>query len=251
MKSFIRPVYLFGPLFLSLSSLHATAADWTYHGDHGPAHWGEFGSELCAQGAQQSPIDVEIKKVRPVKGSASDLNIGYGVSSLKIVNNGHTIQANVIDGESVTFKGREYRLVQFHFHTPSEHRIDHRAYPMEMHLVNQDPDGHLLVIGLMVKQGHNNQALAGLWKQLPDREGKEATLSAKDAPDLGSLLPANSHHVFYTGSLTTPPCTEGVQWVLFEQPIELSRAQIEKIHQLFPDNHRPAQPVNQREVDED
>lgn len=251
MNVFIRPFYLFVPLCFSLASQHAAGADWTYHGAHGPTHWGMLGSELCAQGAQQSPIDVELKKVHPLRGSASDLNISYGATSLDMVNNGHSIQANVGDGETVTFKGREYRLVQFHFHTPSEHQIEHVSYPMEMHLVNQDPDGRLLVIGLMVKEGQNNRELAALWKRLPEREGQAVTLSAKDAPDLGSLLPAASHHVFYQGSLTTPPCTEGVQWVLFEQPIELSKAQIRKIRQLFPDNHRPAQPLNEREVDED
>ncbi|SDZ66976.1 carbonic anhydrase [Pseudomonas sp. NFIX28] len=248
---FIRPFYLFGPLCLSLSSLSATAADWAYQGDHGPAHWDRFGSQLCAQGTQQSPINVELKKLRPLEGHSSDLKIDYGAAALKVVNNGHTIQANVIDKEIVTFKGTAYRLRQFHFHTPSEHQIDGLSYPLEMHLVNRDQDGRLLVIGLLAKEGKRNRELAALWEQLPDAEGKTLTLKAKDAPDLGSLVPAASHHVFYKGSLTTPPCTEGVQWVLFEQPIELSKAQIQKIRQLFPDNHRPAQPLNEREVDED
>ncbi|EZP32980.1 carbonic anhydrase [Pseudomonas sp. RIT288] len=251
MSVFIRPFYLIVPLCFSLASQHSHGADWNYHGAHGPAHWGMLGSELCAQGEQQSPIDVELKKIHPLAGSASDLKISYGAMSLDVVNNGHSIQANVGDVETVTFKGREYRLVQFHFHTPSEHQIDHVSYPMEMHLVNQDSDGRLLVIGLFVKEGKNNRELASLWKRLPDHENQTLTLSAKDAPDLGSLVPAASHHVFYKGSLTTPPCTEGVQWVLFEQPIEMSKTQIRKIRQLFPDNHRPSQPLNEREVDED
>lgn len=248
---FIRPFFLFGPLCLSLSSLPATAADWTYQGDHGPAHWDRFGSKLCAQGAQQSPINVELKNVRPLEGHASDLKINYGAAALKVVNNGHTVQANVINKQLVTFKGTAYRLMQFHFHTPSEHQIDRQSYPLEIHLVNRDQDGRLLVIGLLAKEGKSNRELAALWKHLPDAEGKTLTLKSAEAPNLGALVPAAGHHVFYKGSLTTPPCTEDVQWVLFEQPIELSKDQIEKIHRLFPDNHRPAQSLNEREVDED
>ncbi|WP_447745172.1 carbonic anhydrase [Pseudomonas nicosulfuronedens] len=239
------------PLCLALSTAHAADAHWSYNGDQGPTHWGELGSALCTNGGEQSPIDIEKSRVEPKKVPASDLLLHYGKTPLKLINNGHTIQASTPGGDTLTYKGTEYRLLQFHFHTPSEHQFSHQPFPMEMHLVNQDKDGHLLVLGLMIKEGRANKQLASLWKQLPTQEGKEAELNAKSAPDLAKLVPSASHHLFYHGSLTTPPCTEGVQWVLFEQPIEMSRQQIERFHQLFPDNHRPTQTAISREVDED
>lgn len=251
MRFITRFSFLLAPLCLTLATAHATDAHWSYSGDQGPSHWGELGSALCANGTQQSPIDIETSQAQMHKVSATDLKLHYGKQPLKLINNGHTIQAAVAEGDTLTFKGDDYRLLQFHFHTPSEHQFNHQAYPMEMHLVNQDKDGRLLVLGLMIKEGHANQELARLLKKLPKEEGKETELPAKSAPNLASLVPSASHHLFYNGSLTTPPCTEGVQWVLVEQPIELSRAQIAAFHRLFPDNHRPAQAATGREVDED
>lgn len=242
---------LLAPLCLALSTAHAADAHWTYNGDQGPAHWGELGSPLCASGHEQSPINVENAEVQAQKVDASQLQLHYDQIPLKLINNGHTIQASTAEGDTLTYKGTDYRLLQFHFHTPSEHQINHKAYPMEMHLVNQDKDGHLLVLGLMIKAGHANKELASLWKQLPAKEGREVQLAAKLAPNLSKLIPVASHHLFYHGSLTTPPCTEGVQWVLFENPIEMSKQQIGQFHKLFPDNHRPTQSATGREVDED
>lgn len=251
MRFIPRFSFLLAPLCLTLATAHAADAHWSYSGDQGPAHWGELGSALCANGTQQSPIDIETSPTQLHKVASTDLKLHYGKQPLKLINNGHTIQAAVATGDSLTFKGDEYRLLQFHFHTPSEHQFNHQPYPMEMHLVNQDKDGHLLVLGLMIKEGRANPELARLLKKLPKEEGKETELPAKSAPNLARLVPSASHHLFYNGSLTTPPCTEGVQWVLVEQPIELSRAQIEAFHRLFPDNHRPTQAATSREVDED
>ena len=243
--------YLLAPFCLAMSTAHAADAHWSYNGDHGPSHWGELGSALCASGGEQSPIDIERSRVQPKKIDPSELKLHYGKTPLQLINNGHTIQAAVSEGDTLTYQGTEYRLVQFHFHTPSEHRFNHQPYPMEMHLVNQDKDGHLLVIALMIKAGHANRELGPLWEQLPVMEGGEKHLEAASAPDLAQLIPSASHHLYYHGSLTTPPCTEGVQWVLFEQPIELSKQQIEHFHRLFADNHRPTQNAASRKVDED
>ncbi|MBD9514376.1 MULTISPECIES: carbonic anhydrase [Pseudomonadaceae] len=251
MRLIPRITYLLAPLCLALSTAHATDAHWSYSGDQGPAHWGEEGSALCAKGTEQSPINVEKSKVEPKKAPSTDLALHYSKTPLKLINNGHTIQASIEGGDTLIYKGTEYQLLQFHFHTPSEHQFNHQSYPMEMHLVNQDKNGHLLVLGLMIKQGQANKQLAQLWKQLPAKEGEEAAITAKLAPNLAKLLPTSSHHLFYHGSLTTPPCTEGVQWVLFENPIEMSKQQIEQFHKLFPDNHRPTQTATGREVDED
>ncbi|WP_448679005.1 carbonic anhydrase [Pseudomonas nicosulfuronedens] len=251
MRLITRFSFLLAPLCLTLSTAHAAENHWSYTGDHGPSHWGDLGSSLCSSGNEQSPIDVEKSKVEPKRVAASELKLHYGKAPLTLINNGHTIQASVSDGDRLSYKGTEYRLLQFHFHNPSEHQFNHQPYPMEMHLVNQDKDGHLLVLGLMVKQGHANKQLAALWKQLPAKEGEQTQIAAKLAPNLAKLVPTASHHLYYHGSLTTPPCTEGVQWVLFEQPIEMSKQQIEQFHQLFPDNHRPTQTASGREVDED
>ncbi|WP_336332596.1 carbonic anhydrase family protein [Pseudomonas putida] len=238
-------------LCILLSGVHADELHWTYQGNHGIAHWGEFSNGVCTRGDQQSPVDVNMKHVQPVKSSTLELKASYGAPALSVSNNGHTIQANVIDGETVLWKGDKYRLKQFHFHTPSEHLINHQSYPMELHMVHQDPTGRLLVLGILIKEGKTNKTLASLWDQLPILAGKTVTLTAPAAPNLDMLIPRTSHHLFYKGSLTTPPCTEGVQWILFEQPIELSKSQIQKFRQLFEDNHRPAQPINTREIEED
>ncbi|MBK5344664.1 carbonic anhydrase family protein [Pseudomonas sp. TH49] len=251
MKSFTRCLLMLSSLYIPIFSVNASEGHWTYNGEHGPDHWGALGNSLCASGTQQSPINIEINQVLLHKIISSNLALHYGKTALKLQNNGHTIQANVGEGEKINFQGTEYQLMQFHFHTPSEHQINHLSFPMEMHLVHQDQNGQLLVVGLMIKEGNKNIELASLWSNLPRKDSEEITLSAEAAPDLNKLIPLESHHLYYKGSLTTPPCTEGVQWVLFEQPIEMSKSQIKKFRELFSQNHRPAQPINEREVDED
>ncbi|MBP3996458.1 carbonic anhydrase family protein [Pseudomonas koreensis] len=251
MNYMTRYLLLSASLYVSIFPVFASDAHWSYQGNHGPAHWGELGNALCASGTHQSPINVQMKALHPQKGDKQALSIHYGEAALTVVNNGHTIQATVPEGETVRFQNTEYHLAQFHFHTPSEHQRNGSSYPMEMHLVNKDATGQLLVIGVMVKEGRKNTELASLWQHLPKTQGEETTLSASDAPNLGKLLPAASHHLFYKGSLTTPPCTEGVQWVLIEQPIEMSKSQINQFRKLFPKNNRPVQKTNHREVIED
>ncbi|GGM08958.1 carbonic anhydrase [Pseudomonas asuensis] len=245
-------------LFLSLPlPLFAADSHWSYSGDTGPAHWAELGdslqNQLCSKGTTQSPIDIDLKHAVRHKENTRNLSIHYARSPLTLINNRHTIQATPTGEDMLTYNGDEYRLVQFHFHTPSEHQFNHHAYPMEMHLVNQDKEGHLLVVGLMIKEGKENHELAKLWKHLPQEPGKEVQMDSKDDPDLGKLLPkqGTGKHIRYQGSLTTPPCSESVQWVVFEQPIELSHRQIKQFRQLFPDNHRPTQALQARVVEED
>ncbi len=251
MNSLARYFFISMSLCLPLAYADAAETHWAYQGNHGPKHWGEFASALCSSGTQQSPIDVEMKQVQLQKGVASDFTVNYKKSSIRVQNNGHTIQANVNDGGTANFKGDEYTLVQYHFHTPSEHQINQMPYPMEMHLVHQDSHGRLLVLAILIKEGEQNEQLASLWKQLPAQAGAEITVEEETAPTLDKLVPASSHHLYYKGSLTTPPCTEGVQWVLFEQPVTMSTSQIHEFRTLFPENHRPLQPANQREIDED
>ncbi|MDF3932289.1 carbonic anhydrase [Pseudomonas citronellolis] len=246
-----RSSLLLASLCLLLPGARASENHWSYQGDQGPAHWAGLGSPVCGTGQSQSPIDLDMHRLTPRPLHPDDLHIAYGKQALQVINNGHTIQASPAGDEGLTYKGQAYSLAQFHFHTPSEHLIDHHHYPLEMHLVNRAPDGHLLVLAAMIKRGRENPELAGLWNALPQSGASETHLDAGQAPDLARLLPTGGHHLFYTGSLTTPPCSEGVQWVIFEQPLEMSTAQIGRFRQLFPDNHRPAQPLDGREVDED
>jgi carbonic anhydrase len=208
---------------------------------------------LCSKGTTQSPIDIDLKQAIRHPAGSDNLHISYVRSPLTLVNNGHTIQATLKGDDALTYNGDAYRLIQFHFHTPSEHAFNHQSYPMEMHLVNQDKEGHLLVVGLMIKEGKPNQELATLWKHLPREQGQEVVMQTEQDPDLGRLLPhkGTGKHIRYQGSLTTPPCSESVQWIVFEQPIEMSHRQIEQFRHLFPDNHRPVQALHARLIDED
>ncbi|MBB4866273.1 carbonic anhydrase [Pseudomonas nitritireducens] len=233
--------------------VHAEGAHWSYHGEQGPDHWGQEGSPLCRSGDHQSPIDISAVHHALSKADSRALQLNYGKSAVTLVNNGHTIQATPgpMANDWITYRGTVYQLAQFHFHTPSEHSINHQRYPMELHLVNKASNGDLLVIGLMLAEGKQNAELASLTQALPARSGETFELDRAHSPDLSALIPENSHHYFYQGSLTTPPCSEGVQWVLFDTPVQLSKEQIERFARIIGDNHRPLQNVNGREVDED
>lgn len=232
------------------SAAFASASEhWSYGGHTGPGEWAALAEEnrLCGIGQRQSPIDLRGSKAAPL--ADHDVAIRFGKATGKLLNNGHTIQMDVneSDGNAVTFKARDYPLAQFHFHTPSEHRLDGKSFPMEMHLVGKGDRGKLTVVGVFIKAGSQNHALAPLFANLP---------ASNDAPrdaqiDLDALLPKGRKALLYTGSLTTPPCTESVNWVVLKEPIEMSRNQINAFRKLFRDNHRPIQPANGRMVVEE
>lgn len=236
--------------------LHTSAAEWSYSGHGAPEHWAMLDPSgayaTCSKGQQQSPVDIEQTSFKKNSVTASSLQVNYLRSPLSVVNNGHSIQADVLGGSTLKFSGKAYKLLQFHFHTPSEHQYNGKNFPMEMHWVNQAEDGSLLVLGLMIEQGQNNVELSRLWNiMLPQKTGEQIDISQDQAPDISKILPSASKHVFYEGSLTTPPCSEGVQWVIYEQPAQMSQAQIEAFQAIFSDNHRPLAPLNNRELDED
>ncbi len=221
--------------------------DWSYQGDNGPGKWASLDSKyaLCASGKSQSPIDIQ----QAQRQDLPDIAFHYQPSLLKIVNNGHTIELDYPDGSNtITLDGSSYRLVQFHFHTPSEHQIDGQATAMELHLVHKDAKGRLAVIGVLVKEGEENRTLVEAWAKLPHSEGEQPLDSSLDA---SQLLPRNRSSFRYAGSLTTPPCSEGVRWTVLEQPIEMSAAQIAAFRTIYPSNNRPLQPLNTRAVIED
>ncbi|WP_053364919.1 carbonic anhydrase [Bacillus sp. FJAT-27245] len=227
----------------------ASTAQWSYEDKTGPEHWGKLDASYsaCLRGNEQSPINIESNQVKPSK-ELENLEIQYEPTSFSVVNNGHTIQANPeAPSNNIVVDGKEYKLVQFHFHTPSEHQFNNQHFDMELHLVHQNADGKLAVLGVMMKEGKENKALDSIWSVLPKNE-TEKEIDVKEPVDLQALLPSNQTFFNYAGSLTTPPCTEEVNWIVFEEPIEMSKEQLKKFQDIFPDNHRPVQPLNEREI---
>lgn len=222
---------------------------WSYEGESGPEFWGELDPSFkaCKNGNQQSPINIEFSKVKK-SNQTMNIQLHYGPTLLSLVNNGHSIQANAESNRNkLVIEGRKYELAQFHFHSPSEHELNGQSYDMEMHLVHQDKNGNFAVLGLMIKEGKENKLLKPLWGRLP-KEKTEEPIAINESVDLRVLVPSNHKLFYYKGSLTTPPCTEGVEWVVLTSPIEMSKEQIFTYKQIFPKSNRPVQPLNKREV---
>jgi len=237
-----------GLLLTCTYAAHAAdhAPHWGYGGERGPAKWGDMEADFaaCKLGKEQSPIDIRNAQ----QSALPALDFKYAASGGDLVNNGHTIQVNLAEGGVLTLDGVPYKLVQFHFHTPSEEKINGKAYPMEAHLVHQNADGKLAVVAVMFKEGKANAALDPIFKSLPHTEGSKKALAAN--LDAAALLPAEHGYFKYIGSLTTPPCSEGVRWQVLKQPLEVSKSQIAAFHKLYSMNARPVQPLNGRKVEE-
>lgn len=222
----------------------AHAGHWTYGGEAGPDHWADLdpANAPCKTGAQQSPVDLTGAALATIAAPASHwIPVRGGV----IANNGHTLQVNADNAGSVQLNGKDYVLKQFHFHHPSEHTIDGKAYPLEVHFVHAAPDGDLAVIGVLFEDGQANPNLDALWSAAPVSEG-EARFTA--ALDIAKFMPAGPGAFRYEGSLTTPPCSETVHWTVMAKPVTASASQIAAFASLFPHNARPVQPLNRRYV---
>ena len=222
-------------------------AHWNYMGVEGPEHWGMLSTEYmaCEAGGRQSPIDIQM----PEPGHHQEtLIFRYKTSQIHELNDGHTIQVSHVSGCKVDLNKHTYKLRQFHFHEPSEHHIEGKAFPMEMHLVHQDARGHILVIAVMMEIGTDHPILAKLWNWLPKQMGKEVSIPLDIS--LRDILPTNTHHFSYSGSLTTPPCTEGVQWIVLTEPIKISEEDVRKFVAVIGHNARPVQPLGDRSIQE-
>ena len=224
---------------------HGHGAHWGYEGHAGPAHWAELdeNSATCGSGLRQSPIDI----AATTPADLAPIQFDYRDATLEMVNNGHTIQVNRGMGSSITVDGEKYDLLQFHFHSPSENTVDGQPYAMEMHLVHKNDQGQLAVVGVFLKAGADNAALAKAWDHMPDHAGhteQAATVSINP----GELLPANRAYRRFNGSLTTPPCSEGVKWFVMQDAIEVSAAQVKAFSKVIGANARPTQPLNGRFV---
>lgn len=215
---------------------------WTYEGDEGPEHWGELSAEfeLCAEGKNQSPIDL----VADIHSDLPELVFEYTKpGNLEEINTGHAIQENVKPGNFVVFMGERFELKQFHFHSPSEHTVDGESFPMEAHFVHQDGDGDYAVVGLMIQEGETNEIM----DQLPSIRAERGEDPDSDPIKYNEFIPGRHGYFLYNGSLTTPPCSEGVQWIVLKQPIIASPEQIQHYRDLLGfDNNRPVQPHNSR-----
>lgn len=218
-------------------------AHWSYSGASGPQAWAELAPEFttCATGSRQSPIDIR-------DGLAVDLDpidFDYHAGPFAVIDNGHTVQVNVAPGNSIQVLGRRFELVQFHFHRPSEEHINGRQFDMVVHLVHKDPTGRLAVVAVLLERGSNAQPLVQtIWNNLPLEKGEE--VAARASLDLNLLLPRERGYYTYMGSLTTPPCTEGVLWMVMQQPVTTSPEQIDIFARLYPMNARPLQAASGR-----
>ena len=224
-------------------------AHWSYKGDTGPDHWGDLQPDFhqCKEGNKQSPVD--ISNTKAAAHNLSPIKFSYKESGLKIINNGHTIQVNYGQGSSITFDGKTYDLLQFHFHSPSEHTSNGKAHNMEAHLVHKNQDGELAVVGVFLTKGKQNDFIETLWAHLPEKVGKEEA-AENVRIQAAQLLPADQSFYRYQGSLTTPPCSEGVVWSVMETPVEVSEEQISRFTAAIHDNARPVQPLNERVIRE-
>ncbi len=237
---------------LSLASLcfageHGGNTQWGYEGSIGPKHWGDLSPQfiMCKIGKNQSPVDINIKDT--VKACLKPIKFNYIADARYVVNNGHTIKVITTGQSYIVVDGKRFYLRQFHFHAPSEHTVNGKYYPFEAHLVHIDKNGNIAVIGILFKLGKENGELAKIWKNMPQQVGKKVALTSKVNPYL--LLPKNKEYYRYSGSLTTPPCSEGVRWFIFKEPVELSKDQLAKFKKVmgFP-NNRPVQPINARKI---
>jgi carbonic anhydrase len=213
------------------------AAHWGYEGRGGPQAWGKLKPEFrqCAVGQRQSPIDIR-------DGIALDLDsvqFDYQPSGFSVIDNGHTVQVKVAPGNSIEVNGKRYALQQFHFHRPSEERINGRQFEMDAHLVHQDGEGHLAVVAVLLERGAAQPLLQTVWNNLPLEKNEE--FAARAPIDPNQLLPADRRYYTYMGSLTTPPCSEGVLWLVMQQPVPMSAQQIDIFSRLYPMNARPIQ----------
>jgi len=219
------------------------APHWTYEGAEGPTHWGEIATEYatCGKGTNQSPIDLNaINAVGSLKLTAS-----YKPVPLTVLNNGHTVQFNTENAGSLIESGVEYKLIQVHFHAPSEHVYGSKHEPLEAHFVHVALDGTLAVLGVFIVEGKENPALKALMTHLPETEVAPMTYSdVKINPS--DLLPKNMAMYRYMGSLTTPPCTEGVNWHVLKATVTASKDQIKRLEGVLHDNARPAQATKGR-----
>jgi len=236
-------MFLFAAVAMCAALASAQEAEpWDYSKAHGPEQWREL-DPICGTGQTQSPIDI----VNPKKSKLTAVTFSYQPSPLNVIDNGHTIQNNYVPGSTIAIDGRTYQLQQFHFHHVSETAIHGKHTPMEAHLVHQDREGNLLVVSVLLKEGKANPTVSTVWANIGPEKGKTNAPSGVSVY-AAELLPAKHNYFTYMGSLTTPPCSENVTWVVMTHPMTVSQEQIDAFAKLYPSNERPVQPLDGRTV---
>ena len=236
-------------MLISCNSLQAAGSDphWSYEGDEGPEHWAEISAKyaMCRDGKNQSPVNL----IADYHVGLPELVFEYHGTPIHETNNGHTILLKVSGDNylNVPEKKWRFKLLQGHFHSPSEHTINGESFPMEIHLVHEDEDGRLAVVGVMVEEGEENAMLNRIWSFMPEQVG-ESTESPLTVFEAG-VLPPTRNYFSYDGSLTTPPCSEGVRWIVLRDPLTASAEQIARFKErVGPSTNRPTQPQNARMI---
>ena len=223
----------------------ADGSHWGYAGAEGPDQWAKLSPDnyACQSGKNQSPVDLK----GSIHAALKPLKMDYQAGGNEVLNNGHTLQVGFTPGSALWLDGERFELKQYHFHAPSENLIAGVSYPLEVHLVHADKDGNLAVVAVMFKEGAENKALAALWPQLPKEAGVKTALAAPLSA--AALLPAKRAYYRFSGSLTTPPCSEGVRWLVMKNPVTVSKAQVAEFAELIHHpNNRPVQALNGRPV---
>jgi carbonic anhydrase len=224
----------------------AHAPHWDYQGEGGPQAWAQLKNEFatCATGKRQSPIDIR----DGIKVQLDSVQFDYRASNFRVLDNGHTVQVNVGPGNFIEVTGKRFELQQFHFHRPSEERINGRLFDMVAHLVHKDIEGRLAVVAVLLDRGNAQPLVQAIWNNLPLEKGDEVI--ARLPLDLNELLPTERSYYTYMGSLTTPPCSEGVLWMVMKTPVTISAEQIAIFSRLYPMNARPIQSASGRLIKE-
>ena len=222
---------------------------WEHQGENGPQNWANLKPEFstCATGQRQSPV--HILETETIPGKAETLRFDYRPSGGSVVNNGHTVQVDLAGDNTLYVRGSAYKLIQFHFHHPAEERVNYKGFSMVAHLVHKNAEGQLAVVAVLIDPGAENPLVDQVWTRMPldvkDRVGLPAGLI-----DMNQILPTDQRYYQFIGSLTTPPCTEGVLWLVMKQPMTVSREQLKLFTYLYPMNARPVQALNGRLVRE-
>lgn len=250
----IRSTYGSIPVMLALSLLlvpmatlaqETQAPHWSYSGQNDPKHWGKLDQHFasCSMGHRQSPIDIKDAK----KADLPALKFDYQPVPLNIIDNGHTVMIAYAPGSTLTVGEKVYTLKQFHFHHPSEEHIKGKGFPLAVHLVHSDDQGHLAVVAVLFEDGAANALIDSLWRSIP-KEKEKAVDVASVSVQAQDLLPAHRGYFTFSGSLTTPPCTEGVAWYVLQNHGTVSQDQIAAFAKIYPNDARPIQPTNGRDI---
>ncbi len=244
-KKLVVATITFAALSLQIGC-QSSETHWGYTGDSGPANWGHLNTEyaLCATGKQQSPIDI----TGSVKADLPQLEFNYNPVPITIENNGHTIKMPAGKAGTLKVGDASYQLLQFHTHSPSEGAINGKQSDMVVHLVHKNAQNELAVVAVLLEKGETaNPLLASLWKVMPKTVGKAQQYDNVQM-DIKQLLPKDKNYYSFTGSLTTPPCSEGVKWMVLKTSVSISAEQLAQYQAVYSHNARPLQPLNGREI---